>query len=221
MTLARTLKGLIAVIAIGMSVYHLTIAFIGAPQQLFFRSTHLLFALALVFLLYPSFQAKKREGAIRDDAGGVISGEGAPQPIASWWDWTLIALSCVTIGYIWLNHEHLLTRFVFVDDPTQIELVLGTIFTLIVLEATRRIIGLALPVTALIFLGYAFFVAKTRPEQIIEIMYLTTEGIFGSTLGVSAAYVIMFVLFGAFMERTGIGRLFMDFALSLDRKSVV
>jgi len=214
MTFARALKGLIAAIAIGMSVYHLTIAFIGAPQQLFFRSTHLLFALALVFLMYPSFQKKKAAGGIRDDAGGIIGGDNA-EPVASWWDWTLIVLSFVTIGYIWINHEHLLSRFVFVDDPTKPELVLGAIFTLIVLEATRRIIGWALPITAVIFLGYAFFVAKTRPEQIIEIMYLTTEGIFGGTLGVSAAYVIMFVLFGAFMERTGIGRLFMDFALSL------
>ena len=213
MTLARALKGLIAVVASGMSVYHLTIAFIGAPQQLFFRSTHLLFALTLVFLLYPSFR-KKPAGGIRDDAGGML-GAGQDTPIASWWDWLLIAASFVTIGYVWVNHEYLLTRFVFVDDPTQAELVLGGIFTLIVLEATRRIIGLALPITAIIFLGYAFFIAKTRPEQIIEVMYLTTEGIFGGTLGVSAAYVIMFVLFGAFMERTGIGRLFMDFALAL------
>jgi TRAP transporter 4TM/12TM fusion protein len=213
MTLARALKGLITAIAIGMSVYHLTVAFIGAPQQLFFRSTHLLFALALVFLLYPSFRKKPASG-IRDDAGGMLGG-GQDTPVASWWDWLLIAASFVTIGYVWVNHEYLLTRFVFVDDPTMTELVLGGIFTLIVLEATRRIIGLALPITAIIFLGYAFFVAKTRPEQIIEIMYLTTEGIFGSTLGVSAAYVIMFVVFGAFMERTGIGRLFMDFALAL------
>lgn len=215
MSLVRALRLLIAIIAIGMSVYHLTIAFIGAPQQLFFRSTHLLFALALVFLLYPSFQKKKIEGAIRDDAGGHIGGSLDAMPKPSWWDWTLITLSCVTIGYVWVNHDHLLTRFVFVDDPTGTELVLGGIFTLIVLEATRRIIGLALPITAMIFLGYALFISKTRPEQLIEIMYLTTEGIFGSTLGVSAAYVIMFVLFGAFMERTGIGRLFMDFALSL------
>ncbi|RPJ45226.1 MAG: TRAP transporter permease [Betaproteobacteria bacterium] len=213
MSVARALHRLIAFIAIGMSVYHLTIAFIGAPQQLFFRSTHLLFALILVFLLYPSFR-KKTAGGIRDDAGGIVGGS-QDTPIASWWDWLLIALSAVTIAYVWINHDHLLTRFVFVDDPTQVELILGGIFTLIVLEATRRIIGLALPVTALIFLGYALFIAKTRPEQIIEIMYLTTEGIFGGTLGVSAAYVIMFVLFGAFMERTGIGRLFMDFALAL------
>ncbi len=215
MSLVRALRLLIAIIAIGMSVYHLTVAFIGAPQQLFFRSTHLLFALALVFLLYPSFQKKKIEGAIRDDAGGLIGGSLDAMPKPSWWDWTLITLSCVTIGYVWANHDHLLTRFVFVDDPTKTELVLGGIFTLIVPEATRRIIGWALPITAMIFLGYALFISKTRPEQLIEIMYLTTEGIFGSTLGVSAAYVIMFVLFGAFMERTGIGRLFMDFALSL------
>jgi TRAP transporter 4TM/12TM fusion protein len=213
MDAGRVLKAVIALIAAGMSVYHLTVAFIGAPQQLYFRSTHLLFALALVFLLFPSFRATPARDGVRDDAGGVIGVEAPAR--ASWLDWLLIAASAVTIGYVWVNHEHLITRFVFVEDPTTVELVLGTIFTLIVLEATRRVIGWALPLTAIIFLGYALFIAKTRPEQIIEIMYITTEGIFGPTLGVSAAYVIMFVLFGSFMERTGIGRLFMDFALSL------
>ncbi len=215
MTAARALKISITLIAVGMSVYHLVVAFIGAPQQFFFRSTHLLFALALVFLLYPSLRktAVPAAGQIRDDAGGTVGAAGTAPP--SWLDWLLIAASIVTIAYIWISHEHLLTRFVFVDDPTQTELVLGAIFIVIVLEATRRIIGLALPVTAVIFLLYALFVANTRPQQIIEIMYITTEGIFGSTLGVSAAYVILFVLFGSFMERTGIGQLFMDFALSL------
>ncbi|HEX6003768.1 MAG TPA: TRAP transporter permease [Burkholderiales bacterium] len=209
-----TLKKLTAFIAVAMSVYHLTIAFIGAPQALYFRSTHLLFALALVFLLYPTFRNKVADkNAIRDDAGGVIG--AAPAAQVSWIDWLFIAASAVTIGYIWIYHEYIITRFVFVDDPTTNELILGTIFTVIVLEATRRVIGWALPATAILFLGYALFIAKTRPEQIIEIMYITTEGIFGPTLGVSAAYVIMFVLFGAFMERTGIGQLFMDFALSL------
>jgi TRAP transporter 4TM/12TM fusion protein len=212
--LERVIKQAIAVIAVGMSVYHLTIAFIGAPQQLFFRSTHLLFAMVLVFLLYPSFSKKSVVlGQLRDDAGGAIGGTGTGYP--SWLDWLLIAVTAATIGYVWWNHEHLITRFVFVEDPETIELVLGAIFTLLVLEATRRVIGWALPLTALVFLGYGLFVAKARPEQIIEIMYITTEGIFGPTLGVSAAYVMMFVIFGAFMERTGIGRLFMDFALSL------
>ena len=214
LTAESVLRKAIALIAVGMSVYHLTIAFIGAPQQLYFRSTHLLFALALVFLLYPTFQKKVAAGeGIRDDAGGVIG--ATPTGHASWVDFVFIIASAITIGYVWINHEHLITRFVFVDDPTWTELVLGTVFTAIVLEGTRRVIGWALPATALIFLGYALLVVQTRPEQIIEIMYITTEGIFGPTLGVSAAYVIMFVLFGAFMERTGIGQLFMDFALSL------
>ena len=214
MTLLRALKTTTALVAVSMSVYHLTVAFIGAPQQFFFRSTHLLFALILVFLLYPTFRdpAAPAQEHVRDDAGAAIpAGLGR----ASWVDALFIAASFVTIGYIWLSHDHLLSRFVFVDDPSGLELVLGTLFTVIVLEATRRVIGWALPVTALLFIAYALLIAKTRPEQLIEIMYLTTEGIFGGTLGVSAAYVILFVLFGAFMERTGVGRLFMDFALAL------
>ncbi|MGZ8229507.1 MAG: TRAP transporter permease [Burkholderiales bacterium] len=213
MTVNRALKHVIALVAVSMSLYHLTVAFIGAPQQFFFRSTHLLFALILVFLMYPTFRgtAAGAQEHVKDDAAGYAPS----QAHASWIDLLFIIGACVTIGYIWFNHDHLLSRFVFVDDPTTAELVLGTIFTLIVLEATRRVIGLALPVTAILFLLYAFFIAKTRPEQIIEIMYLTTEGIFGQTLGVSAAYVILFVVFGAFMERTGIGQLFMDFALAL------
>src|SRR5687768_17033234 len=157
LTAESVLRKVTAFIAVGMSLYHLTIAFIGAPQQLYFRSTHLLFALALVFLLYPTFQKKivAQEG-IRDDAGGVIG--ATPTAHASWVDFVFIIASAITIGYVWINHEHLITRFVFVDDPTWTELILGTVFTAIVLEGTRRVIGWALPVTALIFLGYALLV---------------------------------------------------------------
>ncbi len=212
----RFVKSLIAFTAAAMSLYHVYVALTGAPQALFFRGTHLLFAMALVFLVYPSLARRKTPtgDVFRDDAGGTVGGTGvAPSP--SWLDWLCIAASAVTIIYIWVNHERLITRFVYVEDPETIELVLGVLFTVLVLDATRRIIGWALPITAIIFLAYASFVAKVRPEQIIEILYITTEGIFGTTLGVSASYVIMFVLFGAFMERTGVGRLFMDFALSL------
>ena len=214
-TADRILKTIIALIAASMSLYHLYVAFTGAPQAFFFRGTHLLFAMALVFLLYPSLvkRDKPSEGAIRDDAGGTYGTAGTAR--ASWLDWLCIAASAVTIGYIWVEHERLITRFVYVEELETIELILGVLFTLLVLDATRRVIGWALPLTAIIFLVYAVLIAKSRPEQIIEIMYITTEGILGPTLGVSAAYVIMFVLFGAFMERTGIGRLFMDFALSL------
>ncbi len=208
----RFVKGLIALTAAAMSLYHVYVALTGAPQALFFRGTHLLFAMALVFLLYPSLARRKTPtgDVFRDDAGGTVGGtQAVPSP--SWLDWLCIAASAVTIIYIWVNHERLITRFVYVEDPETIELVLGVLFTVLVLDATRRIIGWALPITAIIFLAYASFIAKVRPEQIIEILYLTTEGIFGTTLGVSASYVIMFVLFGAFMERTGVGQAFHGF----------
>jgi TRAP transporter 4TM/12TM fusion protein len=85
----------------------------------------------------------------------------------------------------------------------------------VVLKATRRVIGLALPLTAIVFLIYGLFIARLEPMQMIDQLYMTTEGIFGIPLSVSAAYVLIFVLFGAFMERTGTGQLFMDFAMSL------
>src|SRR5512134_4028051 len=183
---AKALRVATFLVAVSMSVYHLVIPVIGTPEALFFRGTHLLFSLALVFLLYP--------GLVRR----------AERP--GWLDLLGIALSVVTIVYLWIHYDELQERIVYVDDLTTVQIVLGVILIVIVLDATRRVIGWALPVTALVFLAYAAF--KARPEQIVEMMYVTTEGIFGPTLGVSAGYVILFVLFGTFMERTGVGRLF-------------
>ncbi len=78
-TAERILKITIMLIAVGMSVYHLYVAFTGAPQAFFFRGTHLLFAMALVFLIYPSLvkRDKQAAGEIRDDAGGIF---GAAKP---------------------------------------------------------------------------------------------------------------------------------------------
>jgi TRAP transporter 4TM/12TM fusion protein len=201
MTFDRTIKIGTRMIAVGMSVYHLIVAFVGTPEAFFFRGTHLLFALVLTFLVCPDFGRK-----------------GAKQPTPL--DYLLIVLSLVTIGYLWANLDYLYDRFVFVDDLRNADIVLGSVFMLLVLEATRRVIGLALPITAVCFVAYALFFADVRPQSVIEINYLTTEGIFGIPLSVSATYVILFILFGAFVERSGTGKLFMDFALSLTGHAV-
>ena len=102
-TADRILKTIIALIAASMSLYHLYVAFTGAPQAFFFRGTHLLFAMALVFLLYPSLvkRDKPSAGAIRDDAGGTYGAAGPSK--ASWLDWLCIAASAVTItGWLFL-----------------------------------------------------------------------------------------------------------------------
>ncbi|MSO92056.1 MAG: TRAP transporter fused permease subunit [Rhodospirillales bacterium] len=195
LTYQRFVKSLAGVVAVAMSVYHLVIPFVGTPQAFFFRGSHLLFTLVLVFLLWPGVKRRK-------DAPG----QG---------DYVFLALSVVTILYLWVNNDRLLERFVFVDDPLPRELVLGTLFTIVVLEATRRTIGASLSITALLFVAYGLFIADVRPQAMIETLYITTEGIFGITLAASAAYVIVFVVFGSMMERTGTGQLFMDFAVAL------
>ena len=83
------------------------------------------------------------------------------------------------------------------------------------LEATRRVLGWAMPITALVFLVYGLFIAQLEPQRLLDQLYMTTEGIFGIPLSVSATYVLIFVVFGTFMERTGTGQLFMDFATGL------
>ena len=190
------IASIVRILAVGMSLYHLGVAFLGPPEAFFFRGTHLLIAMVLTFLIFPGFRKGSRT------TPGLI-------------DLGLLALSCLTIGYLWANHNYLYDRFVFVDDLRPPDLVLGTIFILLVLEATRRCIGLAMPLTALSFVVYALLFTNVRPESLIEVNYLTTEGIFGIPLSVSATYVILFILFGAFVERSGTGKLFMDSSMSV------
>lgn len=194
------MKRLITLIAVAMSLYHMYIAGFGPPEAVIFRGTHLMFAMALVFLLYPSHR-------------------GSPNP---WWrsyDLILLVLGLGGVLHIFFNYEAFINRFIYIDDLTTGDIFWGVLTVLIVLEATRRIIGWALPLTAIVFVGYAAIFTNVKLPVLLEQLYLSTEGIFGSTLGVSAAYVMLFVIFGAFMERSGTGRLFMDFSMSLTGKS--
>jgi TRAP transporter 4TM/12TM fusion protein len=189
------LRWLINAVAIAMSLYHMYVAAFGPPEAIIFRGTHLLFALTLVFLLYPM----KPRGA---------------------WAWRSIDLLLLALGYgfvlhIFTNYEYFINRIIYIDDLTIADKFYAVIAVAIVLEATRRVIGLALPLTAVAFLIYAIGFTRITPQVLMEQLYFSTEGIFGSTLGVSASYVMLFVLFGSFMERSGTGQLFMDFSMSL------
>jgi TRAP transporter 4TM/12TM fusion protein len=178
-----------------MSLYHMWAIAFGSPEAVIFRGTHLMFAMVLLFLIH------RRSGAA----------EGTPTPF----DYVLLALAVAPILHLFFNYEYVVTRIFYIDDLTPTDMIMGTIMTVIVLEATRRVIGWTLPLTALIFLVYGLAVARLEPMRLMDQMYMTTEGIFGIPLAVSASYVLIFVLFGAFMERTGTGQMFMDFALSL------
>ena len=188
-----------AAVALAMAGFHLWVVFAGAPEVFFFRGTHLLFGMVLIFLWYPTF---------RDATGG--------KRVASLTiDTFFIALSAAAVGYLFLEHDYILDRFAYVDDPRPIDFVLGIGLIIAVLEGTRRLVGLALPITAMLFLAYGFFITELRPAEMLDQMYLTTEGIFGIPLAVSATYMVLFIVFGSLVEKTGTGKLFMDFALAL------
>jgi TRAP transporter 4TM/12TM fusion protein len=193
---ARAVALLVGAIGAAMSLWHMWIILVGPPEALFFRGGHLLFAMALVFLVFPFRAADK--GA-------------APKAV----DWLFIAGSIAFIGYLWVNYAYLVNRIQYIDDPTPTDMAMAVLAIVLVMEGTRRCIGWALPITALVFMGYCLGFTNISFSALVEQTYMTTEGIFGSTLGVSASFVLIFVLFGSFMERTGTGQLFMDFALAL------
>jgi len=192
---SRLLQWTVAAIAVAMSLYHMHAAAFGPPEALIFRGTHLLFALTLVFLLYPL--VPRGSGAWRI-ADAVM--------LAAGWGFVL---------HIFVNYEYYTSRIIYIDELTLADKFFAVVAVLVVLEATRRVLGWALPLTAIVFLVYAVAFTHVKLPVLMEQVYLSTEGIFGSTLGVSASYVMLFVLFGAFMERSGTGQLFMDFAMSI------
>jgi len=186
----------ITIVGAAMSGYHLYVAFFGAPDAQTFRTTHLLFALVLAFLIYPFLSGRKRENP------GAL-------------EFLMIALSIAACGYQYWAQEYIDNRMIYVDDLRTGDWICGLLMVVLLLEATRRVMGLVLPITALVFIVYALLVHKTAPSALLEQLYLTTDGILGIPVGVSATYVVLFILFGSFVERTGTGKLFMDFAMAL------
>ena len=191
----RALRWLVSAIAVAMSLYHMYVAGFGPPEAMIFRGNHLLFALTLVFLLYP-FRPGGAPGWRALDAALLLAG------------WAIVL-------HIFFNYEAFTNRIIYIDELSFWDEFWGVVAVLVVLEGTRRMLGWALPLTALAFLVYAAGFTHVKFAILMEQLYLSTEGIFGSTLGVSASYVMLFVLFCAFMERSGTGQLFMDFALSI------
>jgi TRAP transporter 4TM/12TM fusion protein len=184
-----------AAVAVAMVLYHMWAIGFGSPEAVWFRGTHLLFAMVLTFLIFR------------------ISGKGEGTPGAL--DLVLLVVGIAPILYLFVNYDYIVNRIFYVDDLTTTDMVMGCVMVVVLLEAVRRVLGVALPITAAIFLAYGLFIAKLEPQRLLDQLYMTTEGIFGIPLSVSATYVLIFVVFGTFMERTGTGQLFMDFATGL------
>ena len=188
-------RQLITAIAVLMSVFHLYVAFVGPPDAYVMRGWHLAFALVLGFLVMPG----RRGTAER----------------VGWVDLLLVLAAIAAALYPSASLDYIQNRFYYVDDPRLADYIFGGALVALVLEATRRATGWALPITAMVFLAYGLTLGNQAVGIMLDQLYLTTEGIFGIPLYVSATYVMLFILFGAFVERSGAGQLFMDFALAL------
>ncbi len=198
-----TIGLIISIIAIAMSCFHLYTSFAGTLLAVKQRAVHLCFVMVLAFMIYPA--TKK-----------------ASKTKVPWYDYLLSALGLTVFGYLIVNFEGIIAKG---GTPETIDLVLGTIALLLVLEVTRRSVGPELPIVAIIFLMYATKMGPNFPgllahrgysfARIISHMYLTTEGILGTPIGVSATFVFMFILFGAFLDKTGVGGFFIDLAYAM------
>jgi TRAP transporter 4TM/12TM fusion protein len=166
------------------------------------RSIHLAFAIFLAFLAYPALKSSPRKYI----------------PIH---DWVLASVAAFCAAYIYLFYRELAER---PGLPTTEDLVVSIIGIVLILEATRRALGPPLAIVCIVFITYTF-AGHLMPEMIahkgaslnkgMSHYYLTTEGVFGVALGVSASMVFMFVLFGSLLEKAGAGNYFIRVAFAL------
>ena len=200
-TLTPSWTGIVKIICILFSLFQLYTAAFGVYEAQIQRSIHLGFVLVLVYLLYPARLSQRKTGLKVTD---VI----------------FAALGLAVGAYVVIEYTDLMMR---AGLPTTGDIVFGGICILLVLEASRRVVGLPITIVGIVFLAYAYFgpyfpgmfahrgFSYTR---IITHMYVTTEGILGMPLGVASTFVYLFILFGAFLHKTGLGKFFIDLALA-------
>ncbi|MDR7481831.1 MAG: TRAP transporter permease [Armatimonadota bacterium] len=200
--LAGFWAGVVASTGVAMALFHLYTARFGALEALRQRAVHLAFAFTLVFLLYPP----RRRGAATSRIGAL--------------DLLMVAAALLPMLYVFYYHADLAQR---AGNLSRTDMVIGVLGVLVVLEAGRRLMAVV-PLIAALALVYPFLgqylpgalaIARISPQRVIEQMFFTTEGVFGIPVGVSATFVFLFVLLGAFLERTGLGQLFVDIAMAL------
>lgn len=202
--LQTTLNVLITLLAVGLAIFHLYTAAFGLLAPLNQRSIHLVTLLMLCFFTY-NLLGNKDQGVSPD---GFI-----------------LALASLGIGYYLLGaFTPQLVQERGIMGPTRMDYWVGIILLILILEGTRRAVGLAIVLVALAFIGYGVF-GSYMPEfishrgysidRITGYIVWSTEGVFGTPLAVSATFVIIFIMFGAFMDKLGAGSLFIDLAVAL------
>ena len=195
-----SIREIIAAICICFSLFQIYTGIFGTLDAMIQRCIHLSFGLCLVYLLCPTKKEWIKDGKFH------------------WLDVGLAILAMVPPVYILVNYQQLILR---AGTVTPLDTVIGTLGIVMVIEAARRIVGLPIVIVVLCFLGFGFF-GPYMPgplahrglslQQMVGHLFFTTEGVFGIPLGVSSTFIFLFILFGAFLEKTGLGKFFIDIA---------
>ena len=206
--LPKNLELIVTLVLIAFSLFQLWTSMVPIPAQLL-RSYHVAFVLALVFLLYPAKQGMRKD-------------------IIPWYDWLLAFAALAAVLYIPANFKYLVSIQGIYNLR---ETIIGIAGMLLLMEACRRVVGLPILIIVSIFLLYTLYghviplnnILHHRQISLgraINHMFFTTEGIFGTPIGVSATFIFLFILFGAFLEKTGVGRMFIDLANAVAGKRI-
>src|SRR5262245_16479302 len=187
-------------IAVAMTLFHLYAAYAIWPTQEL-RYIHVAFTLVLSFLLFPL--AMRFRNRVR------------------WWDIVPGILAVAAIGYALWGGDDFTDRAAV---PERWDIIVGIIFIVLVLEATRRTTGAIMPVVAILFIAYAMLGPYLPAPwthrgydvaRLVGPLFITLEGIFGVAVDVSATMIILFTIYGAFLQHSGAGKFFIDFSLAL------
>ncbi|WP_312993836.1 TRAP transporter permease [Achromobacter animicus] len=207
--LDKTATWIVSGLLVSLSIFHYYTAGFGLLREATHRGVHLAFVLSLIFLVFGFSKSHyQREPKSTWYAPGGI-------PLYDWIIAIALALSVLYIPYIF---EDLAFR---VGNPLPQDVLMGSILLIGLLEATRRAMGWPLPIIAIVFMAYAMFGpyfpgllkhAGNTWSQVVNHMYLTSQGVYGVAVGVVATYVFHFVLFGVLATRIGLGQLFLDVA---------
>ncbi len=186
---------ILSVVLILFSVFQLYTTWQVVPST-HMRPIHLAVVVALAFILYP------------------ITRKGSKTKLP-WYDAVLAALSLGVFLYPAIAFDSMVNQFSY----TTLQIIIGAIGIVLLLEACRRVVGLPIVVIALAFILLGMFgLLGNRPltvQQLVQHLFYTQEGVFGTPVGASSTFIFLFILFGSFLEKTGVGEFFIDFANSL------
>jgi TRAP transporter 4TM/12TM fusion protein len=195
---------MVVLVAVAWSAFQIYTAGFGLLHVLLQRAVHVSFALTLGFLLYPFSRDRTRR--------------------STFLDYLPAGLSAALLVYVVVSAPRITTRMELVDEVLLLDIAFGVLMIVCVLEVCRRTAGTCLSLVGIVFIGYAFLGpvmpgilrhSGTTLSQFIDVQFLSVQGLFSEPVGVSAEIVFYFVLFGAFLDRSGAGKLFGDIAYTL------